>query len=107
MKELNVKVGDKVLYHWSRLFRNVEKIVKITQVAPTGRVRIDYNNDVFDKFGKMIGNSNGGAICYITVPTEEDVEKATALETISKLTMSTLTYEQAVKINEIFGKPEE
>lgn len=41
--ELSVSVGDKLLYSKYYLGR-VEKIVTVTKVTPTGRIRIDYND---------------------------------------------------------------
>lgn len=50
-KELNVNVGDDVLYRPSSYSR-IEKIATVTKVTPTGRIRIDKFTNQFDKYGR-------------------------------------------------------
>ena len=52
MEELKVKVGDKVLYnHWH--FGTTEAITTVTKITPTGRIRIDFCDTQFDKYGRL------------------------------------------------------
>ena len=102
MEELKVKVGDKVLYHRWSIVANVEKIVTVTKVTPTGRVKIDWCDTQYDRYGREIGSRRSSSI---SIPTEEDYERIRENETISKaqslMEKAKLTYEQAVKIIEI------
>ena len=54
MAELKVNEGDKLLYSYGYSYNRVEKIVTVTKVTPTGRIRIDYNDEQYDKFGNEV-----------------------------------------------------
>lgn len=67
MKELKVKVGDKVIVSsgWIE-----DRLATVTKITPTGRIRIDVFNDIqFDKYGRemgcddRLGNRKRIAIC--------------------------------------------
>ncbi len=117
-EELNVKVGDKVLYH----FEDFEKLVTVTKVISTGKktkkINMDYCNIPFDKYGKMM---EVGYIWYdvpryvspyISIPTERDYKRlnekdetiSKALSLISKINKQNVTYKQAKKIIEILDE---
>ncbi len=108
-EELNVKAGDKLLYCYGYSFSRVEKIVTVTKVTPTGRIKIDYCDTQFNKYGEAIGNRyDWNSQSSIYIPTEEDYKrireneaKSKALSIIRKLNKQNITYEQAVKIIDI------
>lgn len=115
MTELNVKVGDKLLYRWGYSHNHVEKIVTVTRVTPTGRIRIDYNDEQYNKYGKEMGNRDmWSCSSSLSIPTEEDYKrikennaKKKALTIVGKLKMDNLSYDKALKIIEIFEEREE
>lgn len=104
MGELKVKVGDKVLYnHW--YFGTTEAIATVTKVTPTGRIRIDFCDTQFDKYGRQIGRRNSYSNSSISIPTEKDYKRIRENETISKaeslMKNTKVTYEQEVEIIKI------
>lgn len=104
MEELKVKVGDKVLYnHWH--FGTTEEIVTVTKVTPTGRIRIDFCDTQFDKYGRQIGKRDSYSNSSISIPTEEDYKRIMQRRVISKaeslMKNTKVTYEQAVEIIKI------
>lgn len=113
-EKLNVKIGDKLLYQWGYLYNRVEEIVTVTKVTPTGRIRIDYCDTQFDKYGHEMGNRDRWSCnSSVSIPTEEDYKrirendvKSKALSLIGKLNKQNITYEQALKIIEIFEPKE-
>lgn len=115
MNELNVKVGDKLLYIWGYPHNRVEKIVTVKRVTPTGRIRIDYNDEQYDKYGKEMGNKDmWSCSSSLSIPTEEDYERIKknnainkALRIIGKINKDNLDYDKALKIIEIFEEREE
>ena len=108
MEELKVKVGDKLIYHSYGLDK-IEKIATVTKVTPTGRMRIDYNDCQYDKYGEKMGQKNIlDNRSYLTIPTDEDIKRieenntiAKALYMVRKLNKDNLDYDRAVKIMEI------
>lgn len=109
-EELNVKTGDKVLYQFSCYNGSVEKIVNVTRVTPTGRIRIDYCDTQFDKYGNQIGNKDSFSFSHVSVPKEEDYKRIKENSAISKAlslmgakNKKNLSYEQAVKIIQILN----
>ena len=110
MNELNAKVGDKLLYRWGYSHNRVEKIVTVTRVTPTGRIRIDYNDEQYDKYGNKIGKRDIWSCgSSLSIPTEEDYERIKknnainkALRIIEKINKDNLDYDKALKIIEIF-----
>lgn len=104
MEELKVKVGDKVLYnHWH--FGTTEEIVTVTKVTPTGRIKIDFCDTQFDKYGRQIGKRDSYSNSSISIPTEEDYKRIMQRRVISKaeslMKNTKVTYEQAVEIIKI------
>lgn len=109
-EELNVKVGDKVLYRLWTFSGTVERIETVTRVTPTGRMRIDGSGSQFDKYGRemVAGSRRGGA--NLSIPTEEDYKRieenaviSNALSLMEKFNKKTLPYDKAVKIVEILS----
>lgn len=110
MEELNVKVGDKLLYHFSSWGSNVERIVTVKRVTPTGRIRIDYNDSQYDKYGKEMGCDIWSGRSSLSIPTIEDYKRlkqkaiiSDALKIVKNLQQN-MSYENAVKIIDIFGE---
>lgn len=110
---LNVKVGDKLLYHYGFSCRT-ERIATVAKVTPTGRIRIDCSNSQFDKYGNEMGNKDRWSCrAYLSIPTEEDYKrinenysKSKALWIVSKLNEQNISYEQALKIIDVFEQKE-
>lgn len=109
-EELNVKVGDKVLYSRWTFGRTVERIGTITRVTPTGRIRIEGSDSQFDKYGREMGTDAWRSRATLSIPTDEDCRRieenaviAKALSLIEKLNKKTFSYDMAVKIVEILG----
>lgn len=109
-EELNVKVGDKVLYHFSHYSANVEKIVNVIRVTPTGRIRIDYCDTTFDKYGNQMGYEAFSGFACLSIPSEEDYrrikEHSIIQKALSLMKNAKPSYEQAVKIIEILKENE-
>ncbi len=111
---LNVKAGDKLLYRWGYIYNRVEKIATVTKVTPTGRIRIDCCNTQFDKYGHEMGKRDKWSCSSsVSIPTGEDYRrikengaKSKALSLIERINKQNITYEQALKIIEIFGSKE-
>ena len=110
MKELNVKVGDKLLYSYGYPCNRTERIVEVTKVTPTGRIRVTTSDSQYDKYGHEMGNSDMWSCkSSLSIPTEEDIKRiaqnntiAKALNIVSKLHKDNLEYEKALKIIELF-----
>lgn len=105
-EKLNVKVGDKLLYQYWNFRERYEKIVTVIRVTPTGRIRIDYCDSQFDKYGVKMGD--GYSFPCLSIPTEEDYKRIEENSIISKALFlmgeknkKNLSYEQAIKIIEI------
>lgn len=109
-EELNVKVGDKVLYRLWTFSGTVERIETVTRVTPTGRIRIDGSGSQFDKYGREMGGDSWRGGANLSIPTEEDYKRieenaviSEALSLMEKLNKKTLPYDKAVKIVEILS----
>lgn len=109
-EELNVKVGDKVLYRVWTFFETVERIETVTRVTPTGRIRIDGSGSQFDKYGREMGCDSWRGGANLSIPTDEDYKRieenaviSKALSLMEKLNKKTLPYDKAVKIVEILS----
>ena len=110
MNELNVKVGDELLYSYGYSHNRTERIVEVIKVTPTGRIRVTTSDRQYDKFGKEIGNHDlWSCRSSLSIPTEEDIKRiiqnnaiAKALNIVSKLHRDNLEYEKALKIIELF-----
>lgn len=102
-EELNVNVGDEVLYRPASYSR-IEKIATVTKVTPTGRIRIDKSTNQFDKYGRQMGDNCWMGKDYIYMLTPEKKEKILRKNEISKCICvfndlkNKLTYEQAKDI---------
>ena len=116
MNELNVKVGDKLLYSYGYSYNITERIVEVTKVTPTGRIRVTTSDSQYDKYGHEIGNHNIlNCKSKLSILTEEDIKRIVqnntitkALNIVSKLHRDNLQYEKALKIIELFeGKDRE
>ena len=109
-EELNVKVGDEVLYRLWNLLGVVERIETVTRVTPTGRIRIDGSSSQFDKYGREMGGDSWRGGASLSIPIEEDYKRieenaviSKALSLMEKLNKKTLPYDKAVKIVEILS----
>lgn len=113
MEELNVKVGDEVLFEPAGFMRE-ECIAKVIHVTKTGRVRIDKSGAQFDKYGREMGGRNAFYFSYIRILTPEKREEIIKREAITKCIHcvkkhfrgedGTGTYEQAIEILKILGE---
>ena len=110
MVELKVNVGDKLLYNYGYSYNRVEKIVTVTKVTPTGRIRIDDNDEQYDKYGYEMGNKDRWSCrSTLSIPKDEDFERIKknnaineALNIIRKLGRNSIDYDKALKIIAIF-----
>lgn len=107
--ELNVKVGDFVLYQNGYSYNFFEKIVKVAKVTPTGRIRIEGYDEQYDKYGCQMGNRDRWSCgSHIRIATDEDYKRikensaiSKALSLMGEKNKKNLSYEQAVKIIKI------
>lgn len=53
-KELNVKIGDKVLL----VSENSRRIVTVKKITPTGRIKVTNCTFGFDKYGEKMGGND-------------------------------------------------
>ena len=114
MNELNVKVGDKVLLTYSAYCEQRQKIVKVINVTPTGRIKVEGVNIQFDKYGRRMGKRDFSSEFYqISFVTEEQIAEILenqkrnsiinkAVRLCQKVNEKNLTYEQALKLIGIF-----
>lgn len=107
-RELNVKVGDQVLYSYWTFSGTKEQIKTVSKVTPSGRIRVEGSNSQFNKYGREMGVDSSGKL---SIPTEEDYkrieEKAAisrALFLMNEMTEKTLSYEKALEIIKILDK---
>ncbi|MCM1225187.1 MAG: hypothetical protein NC548_63120 [Lachnospiraceae bacterium] len=109
MPELNVKVGDKLLYSWGYVHNRVEKIVTVSKVTPTGRIRIEEYDERYDKYGNQMGNRDSWSCgSHLSIPTEEDYERierkriiSKAMSLIGNIKRENLSCDTALKLIEI------
>lgn len=109
MKELNVKVGDKVIVYLYA-FRSSKKVLgKAVKISPTGQITVEYNGykNRFNKYGIMIGCTRYSP--FIKEWSEEEEQEIfrediieDAMDIIKNI--EELTYEQATEILKIFGE---
>ena len=110
MTELKVNVGDKLLYSYGYSYNRVEKIVTVTKVTPTGRIRIAHNDEQYDKYCCEMGKKDRWSCrSSLSIPTEEDFERIKknyainkALYIIGKINKNNLDYDKALRIIKIF-----
>ena len=100
----DLKVGDQVIV-WNRYRRCVSKVDGVT---PTGLIRVD--GELFKPNGSRRGGDSWSR-SYLERATPEEVESIRRSETIKKaqILMERVypTYEQAVKIIETLGGPDD
>lgn len=106
--ELNVKVGDKLLFSSGYSYNRRERIVEVTKITPTGRIRINDNDSQYDKYGRELGANSLRSRSFLSIPTQEDYKRIKKNNAISKvrvliteLNTDNLTYEEALKIIEV------
>ena len=107
-KELNVKVGDVVLYYYGNPWSEKHPVItKVAKITPTGRIRVERSiEEQFDKYGKKMGCCSGWSRPYIKVPTAEELqevkEKNFIKDVIQKMhDVKNISYDQAVAIDGI------
>ena len=110
MNELNVKVGDKVLLTYSAYCKQHQKIVEVTKVTPTGRIKVNGLNVQFDKYGQKMGSHGFCSEFYqISFVTEEQISEFRekqrrnsiinkAVKLCQQVNEKSLTYDQALEI---------
>lgn len=110
-EELNVKVGDKVLYRYWTFGGTIERIETVTRVTPTGRIRVEGSSSQFDKYGREMGANSYRGGAELSIPKEEDYKRikenaviSKALSLLEKMNKKTLSYDKAVKIVEILSE---
>ena len=103
---LNVKVGDKVIYHTN----GSRGIATVTKVTPTGRIRIDASMDQFTPDGDKMGQDLWEH-CYITVYDETVAQEIknekyvkNVIARMRKISANDLTVEDAKAIMAIIQK---
>lgn len=101
MKELNVKVGDRVAYT-SDGFYSAKTIETVSKITPTGRIKLERFKDIqFNKYGREMGSDfYRGHIEELTPKLEKEImEKQTIKKCFEKLRcLKSLDYTTAVKI---------
>ncbi len=100
MAELNVKVGDKVLFSQWHYTKTYERIATVTRVTPTGRIKVSGSEAYFNKNGDQMGNSMMKASLSVLTPEKEKelTEAATIRHCRTVFDKTDLTYKQAVRI---------
>lgn len=101
---MDVKVGDEVIL-------DNKEVAKVAKVTPTGRIRIDkYSTLQFNKNGDMMGG-NTWNFHWIKTGTDTEIKKIKDAEFVRKVRQKMekflterLTYEIALKLNEIMEK---
>jgi len=98
-----LKAGDTVIIHgkWS------DRLAKIDKITPTGKIKIGDTH--YSPDGYSIGNGTRLYVTSLCEATPEAIEALRQKEVIIEATYTlrnknSLTYEQAVKILEIFGE---
>ena len=114
-KELNVKVGDIVLYHYRTWGNRLPSITRVAKVTPTGRIRVElYPDEQFNKYGRRMGGDSWSR-SYIEVPTAEELQEVKEKIFIRRLVYKLrdevkeddISYEQAVAIDGILKAGEQ
>lgn len=106
--ELNVKIGDKVLY----ITNYDRRIATVTKVTPTGRIRIDCSPEQFSKHGVEMNSDkwslNRATICEyneeIAQRIKEEQYIKIAVNLMHKATADSINFEDAKTIIEILKK---
>lgn len=112
MKELNVKVGDKVAYY-SGGFSKISSICTVSRVTPTGRIRLkEHEGIVFDKYGKEMGKIDPWAGRDSILELTPEIEKQIIETSIIKQCLremhniKEIDYKNAIKILEVLKENE-
>lgn len=100
MAELNVKVGDKVLFSKWDYTQKLERIATVTRVTPTGRIKVNISDEYFNKHGKQIGEGFMKASLSVLTPEKEKElrEKDVIRRCKAVFDKTDLTYKQAQRI---------
>ena len=105
MEKLDVKVGDIVILSCGN---NPDRLVKVTKITPSGRIRIDNRDDIqFTPDGREMGKRDRWSwTSYLYPATPERIEEIKQNSIIRKAyyamnTAKNLSYEQAVQILKI------
>lgn len=100
MAELNVKVGDKVLYSCWHCTERFEKIATVVRVTPTGRIKVNISEAYFNKYGTEMGGGMLKATLSVLTPEKEKElnEKAVIRRCKAVFDKTDLTYKQAQRI---------
>lgn len=109
MKELNVKVGDRIVYSGPGFqTKEIKIITTVIEVTSTKRIRVEYNPSVqFDKYGKAFGDNIYFSPRLLELESELDREFTTNrirrkwFNKIKSLKFEDLSYEQAKKMLDI------
>ncbi len=100
--KLNVKVGDKVIYHPSGSCAR-KSIATISKITPTGRIKISGSMTQYDATGREMGNTRAWSSTRISEATEEliqEIEQQIVIDNCLRRISSIkeITYDQAVEI---------
>ncbi|MBQ3285407.1 MAG: hypothetical protein IJH40_07175 [Ruminococcus sp.] len=101
MAELNVKVGDKVLFSQWHYTKTYERIATVTRVTPTGRIKVNDYEAYFNKNGGQMGGSMmmKASLSVLTPEKEKELTEAAAIRYCRVVfDKADLTYKQAVRI---------
>lgn len=113
MEELNVKVGDKLLFTSIFQGTRTEKITKVIKVTPTGRIRVEIAPEIqFNKDGSERGRLRGiytlRSLSILTPEKEKELNEAAVIRRCRAVFDKTdLTYKQAQRILSILRADEE
>lgn len=80
MQELNVEVGDKVIYQYRVAEIQYEMIATVTSVIKGKLIRIDKNYRLYDKFGNEVEEKNYGS--RISILKDKDIKRIEQKEAI-------------------------
>lgn len=104
MKELNVKVGDKVVYEGGG-YASRKEITEVIRITPTGIIRVATNPDIqFDKCGRQKGGDcwHRASLLELTPELEKKIKERDVIAHCKRKFNSTvIDYEMAVKLLEV------
>lgn len=111
MAELNVKVGDKVLFTSTFQGKTTETITKVIKITPTGRIRVEIAPEImFNKYGGEMGRLRGiyttRYLSALTLEKEKEINERKIIDNCKRafnLCKDKLTVKQAADILKILG----
>jgi len=114
MAELNVKVGDKVLFTSSFQGKTTEIITKVIKITPTGRIRVEIAPEImFNKYGCEMGRLRGiyttRYLSALTPEKEKEIKEKGIINGCKKAfdnKKDELTYDQALEILRVLDYPQ-